>query len=58
MNEAYFKVVNTIKTAQYSAMANGSVKKLINNFINMYNDKALIESLDNIYNEKLKEYQL
>jgi hypothetical protein len=58
MNEAYFKVVNTIKTAQYAAMANGSVKALINNFSNMYDDKDLIESLDTIYNEKLKEYQL
>ena len=58
MNEAYNKVLETIKTAQYAAMANGSVKNLINNFSNMYDDKDLIESLDTIYNEKLKEYQL
>ena len=58
MNEAYFKVLNTIKTAQYSTIENGSVKNLINNFTNMYNDRELIESLNKIYNEKLKEYQL
>jgi hypothetical protein len=58
MNEAYNKVLETIKTAQYSAMANGSVKNLINNFTNMYNDMELTESLNKIYTKKLKEYQL
>ena len=58
MNEAYFKVLTTIQTAHFVAIENGSVKNLINNFTNMYNDKELTTSLNTIYNKKLKEYQL
>tara|TARA_B110000503_G_scaffold141211_1_gene234024 strand:- start:1272 stop:1448 length:177 start_codon:yes stop_codon:yes gene_type:complete len=58
MNEAYFKVLNIIKNAPFLVIANGSVKNLINNFTNMYNDKELTKSLNTIYNKKLKEYQL
>lgn len=58
MNEAYEKVLETIKTSQYIAIENGSVKNLINNFTNMYNDKGLTKSLNKIYKQKLKEYQL
>jgi type V secretory pathway adhesin AidA len=58
MNEAYTKVLETIKTAQYIAIQNGTVKNLINNFTNMYNDKGLTKSLNKVYRQKLKEYQL
>ena len=58
MNEAYFKVLNIIKNAHYLAIEGGAIKNLINNFNNMYNNKELSESLDKIYKEKLKEYQL
>lgn len=58
MNEAYFKVLNIIKNAPFITIESGSVKNLINNFNNMYNNKELSKSLNTIYKEKLKQYQL
>ena len=53
MMEAYMKVWNTIRTCNYNHMANGSVLKLINNFNNMYKDKARYNELMSDYNNKL-----
>ena len=58
MNEAYLKVVNTILSASIISLEAGSVKNLINNFTNMYNDTHSTECLNIIYNQKLKEYEL
>jgi hypothetical protein len=58
MMDAYDKIINIIKDAHFLSIEGGSIKNLINNFNNMYNNKELTESLNKIYNEKLKEYQL
>ena len=58
MIEAYDKIINIIKDAHFLAVEGGSIENLINNFNNMYSNKELTESLNKIYNEKLKEYQL
>ena len=54
MITAYTKVWNTIKTAQYVHLINGSVLNLINNFNKMYNDKVRYAELMEDYNSKLK----
>lgn len=54
MITAYTKVWNTIKTAQYVHLINGSVLNLINNFNKMYNDKVRYAELMEDYNTKLK----
>ena len=54
MITAYTKVWNTIKTAQYVHLINGSVLNLINNFNKMYNYKVRYAELMEDYNSKLK----
>ena len=54
MITAYTKVWNTIKTAQYVHLINGSVLNLINNFNKMYNDEVRYIELMEDYNSKLK----
>ena len=54
MITAYTKVWNTIRTAQYVHLINGSVLNLINNFNKMYNDKVRYAELMEDYNTKLK----
>mgnify|MGYP000338230721 FL=1 len=51
---AYTKVWNTIRTAQYIHLINGSVLNLINNFNKMYNDEVRYRELMEDYNSKLK----
>ena len=51
--KAYMKVWNTIRTCNYNHMINGSVLRLINNFNNMYKDKARYDELMKDYNNKL-----
>lgn len=53
MITAYTKVWNTIKTAHYIHLTNGSVLNLINNFYNMYNDEVRYKELMMDYNNKL-----
>lgn len=53
MIEAYTKVWNTIRTAQYIHLTNGSVLNLINNFNLMYNDGVRYNELMKDYNNKL-----
>jgi len=53
MMKAYMKVWNTIRTCNYIHLKNGSVLKLINNFNNMYKDKARYNELMSDYNNKL-----
>ena len=54
MITAYTKVWNTIRTAQYVHLINGSVLNLINNFNKMYNDEVRYIELMEDYNTKLK----
>ena len=54
MITAYTKVWNTIRTAQYVHLINGSVLNLINNFNKMYNDEVRYVELMEDYNSKLK----
>jgi len=54
MITAYTKVWNTIRTAQYVHLINGSVLNLINNFNKMYNDEVRYGELMEDYNSKLK----
>jgi hypothetical protein len=54
MITAYTKVWNTIRTAQYVHLINGSVLNLINNFNKMYNDEVRYRELMEDYNSKLK----
>jgi|TARA_B110000495_G_scaffold142455_1_gene125419 hypothetical protein len=54
MITAYTKVWNTIRTAQYVHLINGSVLNLINNFNKMYNDEVRYIELMEDYNSKLK----
>lgn len=54
MITAYTKVWNTIRTAQYIHLTNGSVLNLINNFGNMYSKGKEYTELLSIYNDKLK----
>jgi|TARA_B110000285_G_scaffold19892_1_gene19322 uncharacterized protein YktA (UPF0223 family) len=54
MITAYTKVWNTIKTAQYVHLINGSVLNLINNFNKMYNDEVRYGELMEDYRAKLK----
>ena len=56
MITAYTKVWNTIRTAQYVHLINGSVLNLINNFNKMYNDEVRYIELIEDYNSKLKNY--
>lgn len=58
MKKAYNKLVKIINSSQFIAIESGSVENLINNFNNMYNNKELTESLNEIYKQKLEEYQL
>ena len=51
--KAYMKVWNTIRTCNYIHLENGRVLKLINNFNNMYKDKARYNELMSDYNNKL-----
>ena len=53
MIAAYTKVWNTIRTAQYIHLTNGSVLNLINNFNLMYNDGVRYNELMKDYNNKL-----
>lgn len=53
MIAAYTKVWNTIRTAQYIHLTNGSVLNLINNFNLMYDDKVRYNELMKDYNNKL-----
>jgi len=53
MMKAYMKVWNTIRTCNYNHMTNGSVLRLINNFNNMYKDRARYDELMKDYNNKL-----
>jgi len=54
MITAYTKVWNTIRTAGYIHLTNGSVLNLINNFGNMYNRGKEYRDLLSMYNDKLK----
>ena len=54
MITAYTKVWNTIRTAQYVHLINGSVLNLINNFNKMYNDEVRYGELMEDYRTKLK----
>ena len=54
MITAYTKVWNTIRTAQYVHLINGSVLNLINNFNKMYNDEVRYIELMEDYRAKLK----
>ena len=54
MITAYTKVWNTIRTAQYVHLINGSVLNLINNFNKMYNDEVRYVELMEDYRAKLK----
>jgi hypothetical protein len=54
MVKAYTKVWNTIRTAGYIHLTNGSVLNLINNFGNMYNRDKEYRDLLSMYNDKLK----
>ena len=54
MITAYTKVWNTIRTAHYIHLTNGSVLNLINNFNKMYNDEVRYIELMEDYNSKLK----
>jgi len=54
MITAYTKVWNTIRTAQYVHLINGSVLNLINNFNKMYNDEVRYGELMSDYKAKLK----
>lgn len=47
------KVWNTIRTCNYIHLENGSVLRLINNFNNMYKDRARYDELMKDYNNKL-----
>jgi hypothetical protein len=51
---AYVKVWKTIRTASHIHFENGSLLNLINNFNNMYNDKAGYDELMFDYQNKLK----
>jgi len=53
MIAAYTKVWNTIRSAGYIHLTNGSVLNLINNFNNMYKDEVLYNELMSDYNNKL-----
>jgi hypothetical protein len=53
MITAYTKVWNTIRTAQYIHLINGSVLNLINNFNKMYNDEVRYNELMGDYTAKL-----
>lgn len=53
MITAYTKVWNTIRSAGYIHLTNGSVLNLINNYNNMYNDEARYNELMSDYNNKL-----
>ena len=53
MITAYTKVWNTIRSAGYIHLTNGSVLNLINNYNNMYNDKARYNELMSDYNQRL-----
>ena len=57
MINAYTKVWNTIRTAQYIHFENGSVLNLINNFYNMYKDKTRYDELMGDYVTKLKQFE-
>jgi len=50
---AYTKVWNTIRSAGYIHLTNGSVLNLINNFNKMYNDEVRYNELMADYNNKL-----
>jgi len=50
---AFWKVINTIESANYEHMTNGSVKNMINNFDNMYNSSEMLQHLLIAYNQKL-----
>lgn len=54
MITAYTKVWNTIRTAHYIHLTNGSVLNLINNFNKMYNDEVRYVELMEDYRAKLK----
>jgi hypothetical protein len=54
MITAYTKVWNTIRTAQYVHLINGSVLNLINNFNKMYNDEVRYGEPMEDYRAKLK----
>lgn len=54
MVKAYTKVWNTIRTAGYIHLTNGSVLNLINNFGNMYNRDKEYRDLLSMYNDRLK----
>ena len=53
MIAAYTKVWNTIRSAGYIHLTNGSVLNLINNFNNMYKDEVRYNELMSDYNNKL-----
>ena len=53
-NEAFWKVLRTIETAEYIHLMNGTVLNLINNFNNMYKCKQYLDVLNAGYNERLK----
>ena len=55
-NEAFWKVLRTIQTAEYIHLMNGTVLNLINNFNNMYKCKQYLDVLNAGYNERLKEF--
>jgi hypothetical protein len=55
-NEAFWKVLRTIETAEYIHLMNGTVLNLINNFNNMYKCKQYLDVLNAGYNERLKEF--
>lgn len=53
MEEAYKKVFDTIITAQYIHLENGSVRRLISNFYNTYRQEELYKELLSTYEYKL-----
>jgi hypothetical protein len=53
MITAYTKVWNTIRSAGYTHLTNGSVLNLINNYNKMYNDEARYNELMSDYAAKL-----
>lgn len=57
MIAAYTKVWNTIRSAEYQHLVNGSIMNLINNFYNMYKDKARYDELMSDYVTKLKQFE-
>tara|TARA_B110000902_G_scaffold133950_1_gene155362 strand:+ start:857 stop:1033 length:177 start_codon:yes stop_codon:yes gene_type:complete len=54
MITAYTKVWNTIRSAGYIHLTNGSVLNLINNYNKMYNDEDRYNELMSDYKFKLK----